>query len=83
MDASGALYGVNNNIGANNEGSAFKLAPSNGGWTYIDLHDFGSLPNQADGVFPRGPVALDPSGNVYGTTQQGGEGAGVVYEITP
>jgi uncharacterized repeat protein (TIGR03803 family) len=83
MDADGALYGVNNYIGANQVGSAYKLAPANGGWTYTDLHDFGSLPNQADGAFPRGPVALDPSGNVYGTAQQGGEGAGVVYEITP
>src|SRR5208282_2893232 len=39
MDADGALYGVNNTFGANNLGSAFKLAPSNGGWTYTDLHD--------------------------------------------
>ncbi len=83
MDASGALYGVNNYIGANNVGSVYKLAPSNGGWTYADLHDFGSLPNQTDGCFPRGPVALDPTGNIYGTTQQCGEGGGVIYEVSP
>jgi hypothetical protein len=83
MDAGGALYGVNNIFGANNLGSAFKLAPSNGGWAYTDLHDFGSLPNDADGCYPRGPVALDGAGNIYGTTQQCGKGAGVIYQIAP
>lgn len=83
MDSSGALYGVTNGSGLNGFGSVFRLAPSDGGWTYTDLHDFGSLPNNQDGCYPRGPVALDPAGNVYGATQQCGEGAGVVYEITP
>ena len=78
LDTAGALYGVNNYIGVNNMGSAFKVAPSSGGWTYTDLHDFGSLPNQQDGCFPFGPVALDAAGNVYGTTQQCGGGAGVI-----
>jgi hypothetical protein len=83
MDASGALYGVNNWGGANNLGSVYSLAPSNGGWTYTDLHDFGSLPNDADGCYPRGPVALDSAGNIYGTTQQCGEGVGDVFEVMP
>lgn len=82
LDDSGALYGVNNYIGANNLGSTFKLVSSSGSWIYTDLHDFGSLPNQQDGCFPFGPVALDAAGNVYGTTQQCGNGEGVIYEIT-
>ncbi len=83
MDASGALYGVNNYIGAHIMGSAFKIARSNGGWTYTDLHDFGSLSGEADGCYPYGPVALDATGNVYGTTAQCGEGGGVIYQIAP
>jgi len=34
--------------------------------------------------FPSGSVALDASGNVYGTAaQDGGDGWGTVWEITP
>ena len=84
MDSSGALYGVTNGGGVNNFGSAYKLAPSNGNWIYTDLHDFGSLPSQTDGCYPRGPVALDAAGNIYGAAQScGAFGDGDVFEITP
>jgi uncharacterized repeat protein (TIGR03803 family) len=84
IDAEGALYGVTNGGGANNFGSAYKLTPSNGKWVYTNLHDFGSWPSQTDGCYPRGPIALDAGGNVYGAAQScGAFGVGNVFEITP
>jgi hypothetical protein len=80
MDASGALYGVNNAGGAYSYGNIYKLAPSNGGWTYTDLYDF---VGGGDGCYPRGPVALDAAGNIYGTTQFCADGGGNVWELTP
>jgi len=57
------------------------LTPSGGGWTVTDLYDFR---NEEDGGLPMGNVILDSSGNLYGTTVQGGQhGVGVVWEITP
>src|ERR1035438_10878160 len=46
------------------------------------LHSF---TNGADGGFPRAGVILDSSGNLYGTTSNGGTGGywGVVYELDP
>ena len=80
IDSAGALYGVTNGGGADNFGSAYKLAPSNGKWIYTDLHDFGSWSNQTDGCYPRGPVALDAAGNIYGAAQScGGFGVGDVF----
>ena len=59
-------------------GNIFELSPGNNGWTYSDLHDF----DGSDGSCPFGVLALDSSGNLYGTTFQGAEG-GVAFEITP
>jgi uncharacterized repeat protein (TIGR03803 family) len=81
MDASGNLYGTTFDGGVYGFGSAFKLTPSAGGWTYTSLHDFtiGS-----DGGGPSCALTLDANGNLYGTTTSGGAyGYGVVFEITP
>ena len=89
MDASGSLYGVNNEGGANNCGgmilepcgNIYKLTRSGDGWIYTDLHDF-AFDN--GGCLPVGPVALDATGNIYGVTYGcGGGGAGAVFEFTP
>lgn len=81
MDAAGNLYGTAIVDGAYWNGSVFKLAPSDSGWTYTDLHDF---TGGSDGGLPVGGVALDATGNLYGTTSAGGTtGLGVVWEITP
>jgi uncharacterized repeat protein (TIGR03803 family) len=80
MDAAGNLYGTTYRDGAGQDGSVFKLAPGNGGWTYTDLHDF---MGGSDGAFPISNVALDAAGNLYGTASAGGaNGYGVVWEIT-
>jgi uncharacterized repeat protein (TIGR03803 family) len=50
------------------------------------LHNFGAT---GDGAIPYGPVLLDPKGNVYGVTLDGGMGqcsdygCGTVYELSP
>ena len=91
MDAAGNIYGTTRQEGAYNMGSVFKLSPSNGGWTYTDLHDF---TGGADGATPLGDIMLDAAGNVWGTTVAGGQtGArceayysyqcGVIFEVTP
>lgn len=37
----------------------------------------------SDGSVPLSTLVFDSSGNLYGTTQAGGNGYGVVFEITP
>ncbi|MGA2369440.1 MAG: choice-of-anchor tandem repeat GloVer-containing protein [Candidatus Korobacteraceae bacterium] len=89
MDASGNLYGTTQIDGADLHGSVFKLSQSNGVWTLTTLHDF---TGGADGGLPFGQLTMDASGNIYGTTQAGGNsvgncyqnlGCGVIFEITP
>lgn len=80
-DASGNLYGTTCGDGTFAHGSVFKLTPTQSGWTETDLHDF---TGGDDGDCPVGGLALDATGNIYGTTSEGGEyGNGVVFEITP
>ncbi len=69
-------------------GTIFKLTP---GGTLTLLHSFcgvgscGSFP--IDGADPRGRLAIGPDGNLYGTTQQGGEyngsyNSGTIFRIS-
>ncbi len=79
IDAQGNLYGANPGTG-NQTGNIFKLSYSNGTWRYADLHDFSG----GDGASPTGGVILDASGNLYGTTAEGGAfGYGTVWMLTP
>lgn len=81
FDASGNLYDTS--IGAfGNYGNVFELSPTKGGqWSESVLHNFAVV---ADGYVPSvGPI-LGRNGNVYGTTQEGGQSdRGVVFELTP
>ena len=80
LDAAGNLYGVRISGGTHDEGELFKLTPSNGSWTFTDLHDF----TAAEGYFAYGAVVLDADGNIFGTSQAGGAyGKGTVWEFTP
>ncbi len=88
MDAAGSLYGTTVCDGSYGLGSAFKLSRSGGTWTYTDLHDFCAAGRStcSDGYFPSGRLALDPAGNIYGTSFFGGHrygAVGVAWEITP
>lgn len=81
QDSAGNLYGVTQNGGPYSSGIVFELSPrSTGEWKESILHAFNS--NSSDGSFPNAGVTLDGSGNIYGTTENGGEyGYGVVFEI--
>ena len=92
FDASGNLYGTTTGGGAGRCdgdvgcGTVFELTPTaGGGWTETVLHSFNE--NGTDGSTPDAGLALDASGNLYGTTEAGGaNGAlseGTVFELTP
>jgi uncharacterized repeat protein (TIGR03803 family) len=78
-DSSGNLYGITYNGGQYDFGAVFKLTP---GGTETVLHSFAGPPS--DGGFPEyGSLTLDSLGNIYGTTDFGGEfGSGTVYKVT-
>lgn len=77
-DGAGNLYGTSLTGGIYGNGNLFRLTPSNGSWTYTDLHDFSIY---VDGGEPSG-VILDAGGNLYGTTAGGGlYGGGIAFEF--
>lgn len=81
MDSAGTLYGVTGaTIGS---GTAFQLAPAGGKWKYGLLYSFCAEINCADGALPNGPLVIDVSGNLYGTTSNGGGArVGSVFELS-
>ena len=104
FDASGNLYGTASSggntvacprtpqIGDPGCGVVYKLSPPTGGsgpWTETVLYAFtGSF----DGAYPYQSLVMDESGNLYGTTLDGGDlscsgdlgpGCGVVFELSP
>ena len=86
LDASGNLYGVTGaGGGAGNPGVVFKLSASpNASWHQTVLHAFCAAPDCADGQSPSGGLVMDSAGNLYGTTYGGGgNGYGVVFELSP
>jgi uncharacterized repeat protein (TIGR03803 family) len=83
FDAAGNLYGTAQSSGAYYQGSVYELElNSDGTYTEITLYSFGSIAN--DGATPYCSLAIDSSGNLYGTTYYGGTyGNGTVFELTP
>jgi hypothetical protein len=101
MDTSGNLYGTTlyggsyfnasacNMRGSCSGGTVFELTPpptAGGDWTESILWSFG---NGIDGANPPGSLIFDASGNLYGTTSNGGAfgeptgGHGIVFELSP
>jgi uncharacterized repeat protein (TIGR03803 family) len=89
-DSEGNLYGTTIFGGTYSDcnqdtcGTVFKL---DAGGSETVLHNF---TGKADGAFPEAGLAMDLSGNLYGTTVSGGDlncepsyGCGVVFKITP
>ena len=83
----GNFYGTTWLGGANGDGTIFKITP---GHTLTTLYSFCSIPSCADGANPRGSLIQATDGNLYGTTESGGDlscpnpfGCGTVFRITP
>jgi uncharacterized repeat protein (TIGR03803 family) len=87
-DKSGNFYGTTIEGGGYSQpvggGTVFELTPpptAGGSWTESILWSFGS---GGDGSYPFAGVIMDKSGNLYGTTGDGGTyGSGTVFELTP
>jgi uncharacterized repeat protein (TIGR03803 family) len=76
-DGSGNLYGTTSAGGSSGLGTVFKIDPSG---TETVLHNFTGNP---DGAKPYAGLVMDPSsGNLYGTTEQGGtSNLGTVFGV--
>jgi uncharacterized repeat protein (TIGR03803 family) len=78
LDSAGDIYGTTYNGGPANAGVVYEI-PAGGKETVLYSFTGGS-----DGGHPYAGVILDSSGNLYGTTYQGGaSNAGVVYKLSP
>ena len=103
LDSQGNLFGTTNQGGGgaggtfclNGCGAIFKLAP-NGDGTYSEsvIHSFPGTKGNSDGENPRGGLVFDGAGNLWGTTQTGGNfeacvafqdftGCGTVFKLSP
>ena len=82
LDRAGNLYGTTSG-GANGDdkGTVFELSPDgSGGWTHHVLHRF----TGNDGARPVAGLIFDGSGNLYGTTAEGGSfGSGAIFKLSP
>jgi uncharacterized repeat protein (TIGR03803 family) len=92
MDSSANLYG------AAAGGGNLSCAPPNGCGTIFEINFSGNFSvlysfagGANDGAFPRAALVLDSAGNMYGTTEEGGDlscsvgapdGCGVVFKLT-
>jgi uncharacterized repeat protein (TIGR03803 family) len=63
-------------------GTVFELSNNNGNWTETVLYQFSNT--NGDGAGPESGVVEDLSGNLYGTTSDGGSSKyGTVFELAP
>jgi uncharacterized repeat protein (TIGR03803 family) len=77
IDKAGNLYGTTENGGSSGYGTVFKLDITG---TETVLHNFTNSP---DGAFPTAGLLRDKTGNLYGTTLQGGSsGYGTVFKLS-
>jgi uncharacterized repeat protein (TIGR03803 family) len=81
FDQAGNLYGTTEDGGVYSQGTVFELTPAGSGWTKKTLYSFQS---RNDGASPYGGLILDRSGNLYGTTEEGGHlnWGGTFYKLT-
>jgi uncharacterized repeat protein (TIGR03803 family) len=76
-DSAGNLYGTTETGGLNIDcgyyigcGTVFQLSPITGGWKETIIYNFTGT--NGDGAYPMANLAVDASGNLYGTTRYGG-----------
>src|SRR5262249_18741562 len=87
IDKFGNVYGTTSQFGPHKGGTVYELKPSQDGWTLRVLYGFGGVAKH--GVNPNAGLALDLAGNLYGTTEFGGDmhchsplGCGTVFQIS-
>lgn len=92
FDSNGALYGTTVTNGSPYWGTVFQLEPPGkpgGAWNENVLYTFQGWDPTGDGAQPQAGVVFDQNGNLYGTTEFGGNGqacgggCGIVYELSP
>ena len=90
FDSAGNLYGLGG-PGTHNAGAVAELSPGADGWKETLLYSFCSWPpNCRDGEPPEWGLSWDAAGNLYGTTEFGGDhgapecnpNCGVVYPVS-
>lgn len=87
LDGAGDLYGTTEAGGENKSGVVYEVRHTSSGWKEQVLHAFPTF--RQDGHSPNvGALAFDTSGNLYGTTIQGGAnicsdvGCGTIFRLT-
>ena len=92
FDTAGNLYGTTIKGGSGKLcvnkhtscGTVYELTPKAGGndWTQTTLYSFDE--NGGDGYYPDSNLIFDAAGNLYGTTDYGGDSVGgTVFELMP
>ncbi|HEX4157665.1 MAG TPA: choice-of-anchor tandem repeat GloVer-containing protein [Rhizomicrobium sp.] len=82
FDGNGNVYSTTEAGGASGDGTVFELLAGKHGWTENLLHSF----TGTDGANPFAGVIIDAHGNLFGTTNQGGNGQyadGTAFELSP
>jgi uncharacterized repeat protein (TIGR03803 family) len=81
FDRGGNIYGTTYYGGVNGIGAVYKLSPRPiGEWNESVLYSFQD--DGADGNSPIGNLVADRSGNLYGTTSEGGLGSGTIFKLS-
>lgn len=78
LDSSDNIFGTTHCDGQNSAGSVYELQRSGSTYNYVDLYDF---TGGTDGLYVFSNPAFDAHGNIFGTTNVGGSGYGVVWEV--
>jgi uncharacterized repeat protein (TIGR03803 family) len=80
LDKSGNLYGTTQGGGSSNSGAVWELS-ANGTETVLYSFTGGADGGGSDVGGADQSLAMDTKGNLYGTTERGGLGAGVVFKV--
>jgi hypothetical protein len=84
FNAKGDLFGTTSTggVGEFADGTVFEMTPkAGGGFTLKTIHQFSQA--TGDGANPSSALIFDAEGNLYGVTPNGGNGCGIVFEMSP